>query len=172
MRVFTHSRCSGRLAVFLTVVSVVVLVDQATKAAVRYIAPVGTQARSLIPGLVDLWHIENTGAAFSLGEGAAPVFVLLALAVLVASLILITKQALPFFLVISLACVAGGGVGNMVDRLVSGSVTDFLSLVFINFPVFNVADMFVTVGVIVTFIGYITWDRKRQAVLTTSNEDH
>lgn len=155
------SKRAGRLATFLTVVSLVVLVDQSTKAAVRFVAPLGSSARPLIPGLLDLWHVENTGAAFSIGQGASLLFIIFALAVLIGSAWWVMCERLPLRLVVSVASVAGGGVGNMVDRLSTGSVTDFLSLRFIDFPVFNVADICVTLGVIVAFILYITWDGQR-----------
>ncbi|NLH92346.1 MAG: signal peptidase II [Atopobium sp.] len=164
-----RSRSTGRLAVFFTVASIAVLVDQATKAAIRYLLPVGSPARVLIPGVMDLWHIQNTGAAFSLWQGASPLFVLLALVVLMAALVLVAKERLPLSLVASLACVAGGGIGNMVDRLACGSVTDFLALSFIDFPVFNVADIFVTCGVIATFVGYLLWDARREKAETLTD---
>lgn len=174
------SKRAGRLATFLTVVSLVVLVDQSTKAAVRFVAPLGSPARPLIPGLLDLWHVENTGAAFSIGQGASLLFIIFALAVLIGSAWWVMCERLPLRLVVSVASVAGGGVGNMVDRLSTGSVTDFLSLRFIDFPVFNVADICVTLGVIVAFILYITWDGQRTNtnfkedvdVVDTATESH
>ena len=65
-------------------------------------------------------------------------------------------------LVVSLACVAGGGVGNMLDRLLRGSVTDFLCTTFMDFPVFNVADILVTLGVIATLVLVARQDRLRE----------
>lgn len=165
------SKRAGRLATFLTVVSLVVLVDQSTKAAVRFVAPLGSPAHPLVPGLLDLWHVENTGAAFSIGQGASVVFIMFALAVLIGSAWWVMCERLPLRLVVSVASVAGGGVGNMVDRLSTGSVTDFLSLHFIDFPVFNVADICVTLGVIVAFILYITWDGQRTSTSFKENLD-
>lgn len=155
------SKRAGRLATFLTVVGLVVLVDQSTKAAVRLAAPLGTPAHSLIPDLIDLWHVENTGAAFSIGQGASLLFVIFALVVFLASAVWVMRERLPLNLVVSISCVAGGGVGNMVDRLSKSSVTDFLSLHFIDFPVFNVADIFVTCGVICAFLLYLRWDGQK-----------
>lgn len=168
------SRRAGRLATFLTVVALVVLLDQATKAAVCLDAPVGTPPRTLIPGVLDLYHVENTGAAFSLGQGATPLFVALALVVIIAALVWVAREQLPLFLVVSIACVAGGGAGNMVDRLTNGSVTDFLATTFISFPVFNVADIFVTLGVIATFLGYLWWEKRQEEtveVIAAAEED-
>jgi signal peptidase II len=72
------------------------------------------------------------------------------------------KPDLPMGLVVSIGLVAGGGMGNMVDRLMEGYVTDFIATRFIDFPVFNVADMCVTVGVFATVIGYWVWDSRRE----------
>lgn len=149
-----------RLAVFWLVVCLVVALDQATKAAVRVAVPEGT--RPLIPGVIELMHVENTGAAFSLGQGAGVFFIIIAVAALLVCMLLVQRvDDLPMYLVGTLGCVAGGGVGNMIDRIMKGSVTDFLATTFIDFPVFNVADIFVTLGVIITLIGFFAWDSKR-----------
>ena len=58
---------------------------------------------------------------------------------------------------ISLAMIIGGGIGNMIDRVFLGYVVDFLEFTFIDFPVFNVADSFVTVGAFM-LMGYLIWD--------------
>ena len=155
------SRRGYKLLVFWVVVGVVALVDQATKAAARHVVDPGGQ--QFIPGVLDLYLVENTGAAFSIGMGAGAVFVLVALAVLVAVAVALWRNPdMPMPLVVSLAFVAGGGVGNMVDRIYKGSVTDFLKTTFIDFPVFNVADICVTVGVVVCLILYLAWDKERE----------
>lgn len=151
-----------RVVLFWLVVCIAVVLDQATKAAVRVSAQEG--GFTLVPGVLEVRLVRNTGAAFSIGEGAGFVFIIVAAAVVAAAAYLVWHQSdLPFSLVISLSCVAGGGVGNMLDRILDGSVTDFLATTFIDFPVFNVADVFVTVGVFATLVGYLVWDRRRSA---------
>ena len=145
------------VAFWLTVI-LVVIADQATKVAVRHLMPLGSAPRTFIPGLIDLYRVENTGAAFSIGRGATWVFVLCAAAAFLVACYLVWNNELPFSLVLSLGCVAGGGVGNMIDRVATGSVTDFLATTFIDFPVFNVADIFVTCGVLVSLILYLRWE--------------
>lgn len=146
---------------FWLVICIAVVLDQATKAAVRVCVP--PSGFSLIPGVLDVRLVRNTGAAFSIGEGAGFVFVIIAAAVVIGAAYLVWHESeLPFSLVLSVACVAGGGVGNMIDRLMDGYVTDFLATTFIDFPVFNVADMFVTVGVAATLVGFFVWDRRQQ----------
>lgn len=151
-----------RVVVFWVVVCLIVALDQATKAAVRECVPTG--GITLIPGILDVRLIRNTGAAFSIGEGAGVFFVVVAAAVVALALVVVWRQDdLPMPLAISISCVAGGGIGNMIDRIFYGSVTDFLATTFVDFPVFNVADIFVTVGVAATLVGYLVWDRRRAA---------
>ena len=152
------SRQGVNVVTFWIMVILVVVADQATKAAVCHLMDVVDPARTLIPGLFNVMHIENTGAAFSIGEGSSWLFVVCAAVVFVVTCFFVWTNELPLPLVLSLGCVAGGGVGNMIDRLANGSVTDFIATTFIDFPVFNVADIFVTCGVIVSVVFYLRWD--------------
>lgn len=145
----------ARLVVFWVICVLAVLVDQVTKAAVRASLVPG-QPQEFIPGVLDLSFVKNTGAAFSIGEGAGPVFIVFAAAVLAFGIWLVwSHDSLPMPLVVSVACVCGGGVGNMIDRMIFGYVTDFFATTFMDFPVFNVADIFVTVGIVVSVILYL-----------------
>ena len=146
------------IVVFWLTAVLVTIADQATKVAVRHVLPLGSPGRTFIPGVIDLVHIENTGAAFSIGRGASWLFIGCAIVAFVAACMLVWNNDLPFPLILSLGCVAGGGVGNMIDRLATGSVTDFLATTFIDFPVFNVADIFVTCGVAVSMLLYLRWE--------------
>ena len=108
----TNSARVRRLALFALVAAVVVALDQVSKAAVRA-ALVPGEAVTLIPGVMDLSLIYNTGAAFSLGEGAGPLFVLIAAVICGAGLWVAWRRPdVPMPLVMTVACVAGGGVGN------------------------------------------------------------
>ncbi|MCI7438658.1 MAG: signal peptidase II [Coriobacteriaceae bacterium] len=145
----------ARLVVFWVVCVLAVLVDQVTKAAARASLVPG-QPRELVLGVLDLSLVKNAGAAFSIGEGAGPVFVVFAVVVLSFGIWLVwSRDALPMPLVVSVACVCGGGVGNMIDRMIFGCVTDFFAAAFVDFPVFNVADVFITVGIAVSVILYL-----------------
>jgi signal peptidase II len=145
----------ARLVVFWVVCVLAVLVDQVTKAAARASLVPG-QPQTFIPGILDLAFVKNAGAAFSIGEGAGPVFIIFAAVVLAFGIWLVwSHDALPMSLVVSVACVCGGGVGNMIDRMIFGYVTDFFATTFMAFPVFNVADIFVTVGIAVSVVLYV-----------------
>ena len=156
-----HARTSRtrRVVAFLAAACCVLVADQATKAWVRSALELGGERKVLLPGVMDLLWVENTGAAFSIGEGAGGVFVVIALAVFAVLLALVLRErTMPVWLAALLGTVAGGGVGNMVDRLVKGSVTDFLATSFIDFPVFNVADIFVTCGIVIVFVAFLRMD--------------
>ena len=145
----------ARLVVFWVICVLAVLVDQVTKAAVRASLVPG-QPQEFIPDVLDLSFVKNMGAAFSIGEGAGPVFIVFAAVVLAFGIWLVwSHDSLPMPLVVSVACVCGGGVGNMIDRMIFGYVTDFFATTFMDFPVFNVADIFVTVGIVVSVILYL-----------------
>ncbi len=161
------------LFLFWVIVILVVLVDQSTKAAAIEVIEDGSTM--LIPGIIDLVHVENTGAAFSIGEGGGIVFVAVAIVFLLGACYFVWhEEDLPLGVVASVGLVAGGGLGNMIDRLMNGSVTDFLSTAFMKFPVFNVADMCVTVGVACAVVGYWVWDSRKEsaAVDNKSNASH
>ena len=89
---------------------------------------------------------QNTGAAFSLLAGQPRLLGILSLAVIAAGFLWLRKKPLAAFPLAALALMAGGAAGNMIDRLVRGYVPDMIEALFVNFPVFNVADSCLTVG--------------------------
>ena len=147
----------ARVTAFFAVAGVAVVLDQLTKALARTALAAGPAP--FIPGVMELRLVQNTGAAFSMGEGKGWIFVIIAAVMCTAILIWIAREdGMGWPLTVGLSCVAGGGIGNMIDRLVQGSVTDFLATTFIDFPVFNVADIFVTCGVAVCLLIVLTSD--------------
>lgn len=129
---------------FLIVIAVVVL-DQLIKMLV-----VNSMALyETIPVLQDIFHItyiHNTGAAFSIMAGQISVLILLPLVMILAAVIFMfvkRKTAHPL-LMVSVALIAGGGIGNLIDRMMMGYVVDYLD--FRIFPVFNLADIAVCTG--------------------------
>ena len=141
-----------RITLFLAMAAVAVILDQIVKAWVRSALPKTGDTAPFIPGVLRLLHVENTGAAFSMGEGKGFFFVAIAVAIFILALLAVWKEVLSVPFALALGAVAGGGIGNMIDRLVQGSVTDFFATQFMDFPVFNVADIFVTLGVICVLI--------------------
>lgn len=158
----TNSVRARRLALFALVAAAVVALDQLSKAVARS-ALVPGEPVTLIPGVMDLSLIYNTGAAFSMGEGAGPFFVLVALAMCAAGAYVAWARAdVPLPLLLAVACVVGGGVGNAIDRVALGAVTDFFKTTFMDFAIFNVADIFVTCGVPVALVLWWRWDVARE----------
>lgn len=131
---------------FLTA-AIVVFLDQVTKAiVVEKLMPIGNAP--FIKGIIRFQYAENTGAAFSILSDHRWFFLVfssIAIIVLIILLIVYRKKINPFFGFV-LSMIIGGGIGNQIDRFVNGYVVDFLDFEFMNFAVFNVADMFVTVG--------------------------
>jgi signal peptidase II len=100
----------------------------------------------LIPGVIHLTYVENTGAAFSILSNMRWVLVAVsAVCVIVLAFTLIRYRA-SALCKLGLAAVLGGAVGNMIDRILTGRVIDMFELEFMNFAIFNVADCFITVG--------------------------
>ena len=109
----------------------------------------------LIPGVVGLTHVENTGAAFSILAnqrwlliGIAAVAALLLIAILL-------RYNDGFLSTLGLAAVLGGTIGNLTDRVLLGYVIDIFELHFMNFAIFNIADVFITLGGITFLIHFI-----------------
>ena len=114
----------------------------------------------LIQKIFRLEYLENRGAAFGILQGQRWFFLILAILVLLAVLIIywrlpLKKRFIPIYL--CLVLIAGGAVGNSIDRFANGYVVDFLYFNLINFPIFNVADIYVTIAavLIIIFIGLI-----------------
>ena len=142
-----NHRVLGRSGVILIAV-LVVLIDQLSKAWITDLLRDGRSLR-VVPGLLDLRLVHNTGAAFSLLRGATPVLALLSLVVVIAVLIwLWRQQRLPIWQGLAVGLLLGGSLGNGLDRWRLGYVVDFLALVPIDFPIFNPADVAINLAVI------------------------
>jgi signal peptidase II len=116
----------------------------------------GRPPLTLVPGLLDLVHVENTGVAFGLfaaGSSTFGVLTLTLLGMIALALVLYYFWRTPDTnrgVLFSLALILGGAVGNLVDRVMSGSVTDFID-VYVgthHWPTFNAADSAITIGIV------------------------
>ena len=135
----------------------IIAFDQVTKIlATEYLK--GKEPVSFIKGVVRFNYAENTGMAFSLFSGARWVFVALTLIACAAALwYIFSNRCKPLWLYWSIAVVASGGIGNLIDRAFYGYVVDFIEPVFIDFAIFNIADCAVTLGA-VSLIAYLVFD--------------
>ena len=116
----------------------------------------------VLPGVVGLTYTQNTGAAFSMLQGKQWLFAVIFL--LLTGLILAEyfKRPLPFtrFERWCIAAVYGGGLGNMIDRVRLGYVVDMIETEFMDFPVFNVADCFITCGCIALIVSLVFFNKE------------
>ena len=115
----------------------------------------------VIPGLFHLTYVQNTGAAFSSFQGQQWLFVLV-FAILTAAVIWefsTGKMGFSKFERWCIAAIYAGGLGNMVDRLRLGFVVDMIEVEFMTFPVFNVADCFITCGCIAMLVSLVFFNK-------------
>ena len=162
-----HTRLHVLLAV--AVAALVILADQLSKLAVLdVLGPHGDRTViPIVPGLLRLIYVQNTGAAFGMFQGRSPVILVLAVAVIILLLYYFREAiAASRWLALALGLQIGGAIGNMIDRLNHGFVVDFINVP--HWPTFNVADSAVTVGVIMLAIYLIGRDAPRAAEDTPS----
>ena len=146
-RAAVKSTRAQRLVAFARVgalVVVVLILDQLTKHAVIANIPVGT-TQKFLPA-VDLVHIHNSGVAFGFFSGGGAVVLILTLTALTALVIYFLLRPTRPWLWLPTGLLVGGAVGNLIDRIVHGYVTDFIKLP--AWPAFNLSDMAITVGVL------------------------
>ena len=130
----------------IIVILLLVGLDQLVKYLVRTHIPLGGHA-DFIPHVLGLSHIHNTGAAFSMLTGARWFFVALTGAFLIFALwVLLGKRITHPLGKWTLVLIIAGAAGNLIDRAATGYVVDMFETLFMNFPIFNVADIFVVVG--------------------------
>ena len=114
------------------------------------------ESAPLIPGLVELKYIQNTGGGWSILSGYTWLLSLLTALVVVFILVLLIRRVVRHPLGLwACALLLAGGLGNLIDRLRLGYVVDMFNFQFMNFPVFNIADICVVVGTILAAVYYI-----------------
>ncbi len=147
----------------LVVAAIVVALDQLTKALViNAFGPAEDgKSKAIIPKVLDFRHDENTGAAFSLFQGRSTT--LLLIGVVVIGVLIYYYRALPQgspLLRVAVGAVLGGAIGNIIDRVRLGHVTDWIHVT--HYPTFNLADSCITVGMITLAISLLFLDRSPQ----------
>ena len=140
---------------YLLIAFLTAAVDLVVKAFVRRI-PEGTVFFSMLP-LFDFVHTQNTGAAFSMFHGNPALVTVLSMAMLGLMLVVLLQDGtFSRKALMALSVTIGGGMGNFVERLFFGSVTDYIQILFFRFPIFNLADIFVTLSVVYLMILLLT----------------
>lgn len=150
-----------KLIKYILFIAAIVLADQWTKWLVVENIPLHGHV-DFWPGVIGWTYAKNTGAAWSMLEGQQWLFIVV-FAVLTALLLLeYFKFHMPFTTLERwlIAAIYGGGLGNIIDRVRLGYVVDMIKTEFINFPVFNVADCFITCGCILLILHLIFFNKQ------------
>ena len=145
-----------RISVYLCAVALVI-VDQVIKMAV--INNIKDTSITIIKGILSFTYCENKGVAFSFGAGHVPVFIAVNLIIICGLTVYYERNKTEFKSVISkifFTMVIAGGASNLIDRIVRGFVVDFIDVSeLFNFAIFNVADIFIVVGIIGLALNFI-----------------
>ena len=135
------------------VVAVVVFVlDRITKELVQAQVPLGTEV-PVIDHLVGITNVKNSGAAFGVAPAAAVFFLIASVVVAIGLVVYVFRNPTTTWTDAVLGLILGGTAGNGFSRVVDGTVTDFVNVHF--WPVFNVADSAISVGVVLLIAGYL-----------------
>lgn len=130
----------------LVAAALLVAADQGIKAwATAQLMPVGVMA--VLPGIVELRYVLNDGMAFSMLAGKQGILIGVTSLMLIGVLVWLLRGDVPLLERISWTLVLGGGIGNLIDRVLNGVVVDYINVLFMHFAVFNFADICVCCGV-------------------------
>lgn len=158
-----------RALLFASTALGVIVVDQVSKAMVRAAMAIG-ESRPIIDGLLWLTHVKNTGAAFGMFRGQRWMLILIAFVVLtVITYVAFHLKPKSLAARTALALIAAGATGNLIDRVVFHGVTDFLDLGW--WPVFNVADMSLDIGVAL-LVWWVLFSDEYRALAPDNDNEH
>jgi signal peptidase II len=123
-----------------------------TKSLVEAQVPFGSEV-SVVGRFVSITNVHNSGAAFGLVPAAAGIFMVASAVVSIGLVVYVARTPTSLWAGVVLGLILGGTIGNGFDRLVFGTVTDFVNVHF--WPVFNVADSAISIGVVALIAGYL-----------------
>lgn len=133
------------------IIFALILIDQITK----YLIRINFQEGETLPIISDIFHltyVRNRGAAFSIFENIEIVTILIPIIIIILAIafLIYYKNKISKVMLISMSLIIAGGLSNLIDRVIFGYVTDMIDFRF--FPVFNIADIAVTLGCILIII--------------------
>ena len=146
------------------ILGIVVIVDQITKFVIRHTMTMG-QSIPVLGDIVRITYVENPGMAFGIRMGSGILFTILSsLASLGIAVYLFTHRQEGMQIKLSLSLILGGAIGNLIDRIAYGQVVDFVDVGIgsLRWPVFNVADSTVVVGMAVLLFAVFVSERKER----------
>ncbi|VTT25030.1 signal peptidase II [Streptococcus gordonii] len=133
-------------------IGLLIVLDQLVKWTIVSNIKLG-EVKGFIPSIMSLTYLQNTGAAFSILENQQWLFTIITLLVIGGAIWYLIKNIKgSFWLISGLTLIIAGGLGNFIDRLRQGFVVDMFQVDFINFAVFNVADTYLTFGVLIMLL--------------------
>lgn len=146
------------------IMAAVIAIDQITKwLAVQYLTKVETVP--IIKDILHLTYLENEGAAFGILKNNRWVFLVISTVAIIGLIIYLVKYPPKNkWLIFGLSFIVGGGIGNMIDRLLLGYVVDFIDFRVINFAIFNGADSFVCIGAVLVLIYVFFFSEEKKEV--------
>ena len=149
-------------AVLAVFAAAAVVLDQVSK----YLTVKHIPLHEIVPlwdGVVHLTHLRNTGMAFSMLQGGRWFFLVMTLVVFVLLGVAVKKKWVSHPVSLwALAAIAGGAIGNLIDRVRMGYVVDMIEVEFMNFAVFNVADCFVVCGAVLLCIAVFFFEKEEK----------
>lgn len=147
---------------FLMIILILIIADQISKYFIeinKYKLP-----KVIINNILSFTYCKNKGVAFGIGYGKVGIITIITIIVIIVALILIIKnyKKINKLILIGIAMMISGGIGNLIDRIFRAYVVDFIDFRIIDFPIFNIADICVVVGVIIVGITYLKLERSEK----------
>lgn len=147
------------MALYVSIIGISILLDQLVKW--WTVQTIDLHETIFSNPILSLTHIRNEGAAWSILEGKMWFFfVITMIALIILPYLLYKKRFESKWVTVGLSLIIGGTVGNFIDRMRLGYVVDMFQVEFFNFPIFNVADVSLVMGVVCIFIYILFFEEK------------
>jgi len=144
-----------RPLISVLIIALLVAIDQISKVIAYNTLAVNGNASTIKNAVFSFYYVENTGISFSMLNSKMTLIIIITTIILICLLYVLVKTPKTLYYIpfsITLSVIVAGAIGNLYDRIFRGYVIDFIMLEFINFPVFNFADICVCVGLLVLVI--------------------
>ncbi|MBE5898145.1 MAG: signal peptidase II [Lachnospiraceae bacterium] len=144
-----------RPLISVLIIALLVAIDQISKVIAYNTLAVNGNASTIKNAVFSFYYVENTGISFSMLNSKMTLIIIITTIILICLLYVLVKTPKTLYYIpfsITLSVIVAGAIGNLYDRIFRGYVIDFIMLEFINFPVFNFADICVCIGLLVLVI--------------------
>lgn len=152
------------LIIKISTIALMIAIDLLSKLYFQNYFEAGGENITLINNVLGLTYLKNTGAAFGmLGDNTVLLIIFTVVFLAIFAFIDFHYKSSNGWYIAGFSLIVGGAIGNFVDRIVFGYVRDFIELKFIDFPIFNLADTFLTVGVICYIVYLVFYEFKQSS---------